>query len=385
MTNINSREKVTQENRVKATKRLNTFLFVISMWLLSRLVIVVAMQLIAPLYYTSPLYLNWNPNPVDFVEGFIPKPGWELFSHWDGKWYKRIATIGYDFANDGEWHSIAFFPLFPLLSRGVMTLGLPFEVAGTIVNNLAFLGAMFVLYLWAEERHGIGVAKWATAVLAWCPFSVYGTVIYTEGLFLLLTTASLRAFDNRQHARSALWGALATATRPTGITLIPTFFFVAWRERRPASAYVAGLAVGLGLLAFSLYCAIRFGDPLAFAHVQKSWEQPNWLDVFKELLRGDRNSSIKVFMVFGSAYLLWYVRHKLSRVAFIYGFCSLAMVSALGYLLSISRFVYAIASLSLALGILLSYHRRWGFALIGLFAILLASFAVRFAGWRWVA
>ena len=124
---------------------------------------------------------------------------------------------------------------------------------------------------------------------------------------------------------------------------------------------------------------------MAFAHVQKSWEQPNWLDVFKELLRGDRNSSIKVFMVFASAYLLWHVRHKLSHVAFIYGFCSLAMVSALGYLLSISRFVYAISSLSLALGLLLSYHRRWGFALIGLFAILLASFAVRFAGWRWVA
>ena len=385
MTNINLREKVTQENRLKATKRPNRFLFVISMWLLSRLVIVVAMQLIAPLVYTSPLYLNWNPNPVDFVEGFIPKPGWELFSHWDGKWYKRIATIGYDFANDGEWHSIAFFPLFPLLSRGVMMLGLPFEVAGTIVNNLALLGAMFVLYLWVEERCGIGEARWSTAVLAWCPYSLYGTVIYTEGLFLLLTTAALRAFDRRQHAWAALWGAMATATRGTGITLIPAFVFVAWRERRSAVAYAASLAASVGLLLFVLFCAIRFGDPLAFAHVQKAWDQPTWLNIFQSLLYRDKGSWLRVVMVFGGGYLLWHMRRQLPRVAVAYGFCSLALIVTSGALASVSRYAYGIVSLSLALGIMLSNHPRWGFALLGLFATLLASFAVRFAGWQWVA
>ncbi|BAY46803.1 hypothetical protein SAMD00079811_44180 [Scytonema sp. HK-05] len=101
-----------------------------------------------------------------------------LFSHWDGRWYRKIATVGYDYANDGQQHSIAFFPLFRLIVCRIMMLGLPFEVVGTLVNNLAFLGALLLLYRWAEERYGISAAKWATAVMAWCPFSLFGTMIY---------------------------------------------------------------------------------------------------------------------------------------------------------------------------------------------------------------
>lgn len=65
---------------------------------------------------------------------------------------------------------------------------------------------------------------------------------------LLLTTASLRAFDKRQHAWAVLWGAMATAARATGATLVPAFLFVAWREGRAAIAYAAGLVASAGLL-----------------------------------------------------------------------------------------------------------------------------------------
>jgi Gpi18-like mannosyltransferase len=53
--------------------------------------------------------------------------------------------------------------------------------------------------------------------------------------------------------------------------LVPAFLIVAWKERRPPIAYAA-LAATSGLLLFSLYCAIRFGDPLAFVHVQRAWK-----------------------------------------------------------------------------------------------------------------
>jgi Gpi18-like mannosyltransferase len=177
--------------KIISLKWANGFIFVIAMWLLSRLVIVVTMQLIAPLLPFEPVNLpGWH---LGLVPNFVPKIGWELFSHWDGAWYRKIATLGYDYANDGKYHSIAFFPLFPLVTRGLMTLGVPFEVAGTLVNNLALLGAMLLLYRWVQERYGIAAARWSTAVLAWCPFSLYGTVTYTEGLFLLLTTSSQRS------------------------------------------------------------------------------------------------------------------------------------------------------------------------------------------------
>jgi len=53
------------------------------------------------------------------------------------------------------------------------------------------------------------------------------------------------------------------------MVLIPAFV-CGVEERRPAIAYAAGLAAG-GLLLFSLYCAIHFGDPLAFVQAQRGW------------------------------------------------------------------------------------------------------------------
>ncbi|WP_339384209.1 mannosyltransferase family protein [Microcoleus sp. LEGE 07076] len=151
--------------------------------------------------------------PLGFVSGFLPKSGWELFSHWDGKWYVEIATLGYSYADDGEHHSVAFYPLFPLLMRGLTTLGMQVEVAGVLINSLAFLSALVLVYFWVEQRYDTRAAKWTTSVLAWCPFSLFCTVIYTEGLFLLLTASALRAFERGEYIWATVWGALTTATR----------------------------------------------------------------------------------------------------------------------------------------------------------------------------
>jgi Gpi18-like mannosyltransferase len=344
------------------------------------------MQLIAPLSHTP---VNHEYPHLGFVPNFVATTGWELFSHWDGSWYRTIATSGYGYA-DAKYSNFAFFPLFPLITHGVMMLGLPFEVAGTLVNNLAFLGALSILYRWVQERHGISTARWATAVLAWCPFSLFGTVTYTEGLFLLCSTACLQAFDKHQHARAALWGAMATATRVTGVALVPAMLIAAWKERRPAIAYAAGLAAGAGLLIFSVYCAIRFGDPLAFLHAQRGWRTSlgfdwlGWLNIFVNGLTFG-TEFIKVVMILGGGYLLWRLRDKISPVAVAYGFCALALILASGSLTSVDRYAYGIVSLAIALGMLLARHPRWGYATMGYFAILLVAFSIRFARWRWVA
>ena len=386
MTSIDPRATDGLEVRSKTPNWIAGLAFVMAMWLLSRLVIIVAMQVIAPLQALSPV-THTDPLPLDFIPGFVPQSSWELFSHWDGAWYRKIVTSGYEYLNDGKFHAIAFFPLFPLAIRGVMALGLPFNVAGTVVNNVAFLGALFVLYRWTQQRYGIREARWSTAVLAWCPFSLFGTVIYSEGLFLLLTTAALQAFDNHQYAKAAVWGALATATRATGIALLPAFLLVAVKQQRPHLAYLASLAVGSGLLLFSLYCGMRFGDLLAFVHVQQAWADfhPNWFTVWARALTGSKENLMRVVMFFGGGYGLWHFRAKLPPVATAYGFCSLAIIQATGSLSSVSRYVYGIVSISMALGLFCARHPRWGYATLGLFAIVLTQVAMKFAWWYWVA
>jgi len=68
----------------------------------------------------------------------------------------------------------------------------------------------------------------------------------------------------------------------------------------------------------------------------------------------------------------------------IYGFC-FGVDPSLWRTWSLSRIAYGIVSLAIALGVLLARHPRWGYATMGFFAILLASFAVRFAQHLWVA
>jgi len=378
--------------KTQKASKVDSIIFILAIWLFSRLIIVVAMQIITPLVFTTPVHTEWGlgNRPHDFMPGYIPQSSWELFSHWDGKWYRSIVTEGYEYLKDGQQHSIAFFPLFPLLVRAVMVSGLPFEIAGTLVSNLALLGAVSVLYVWmVESDRTYTQARWVAAVLVFCPSSLFGTVIYTESLFLLVTIAALRAFDRHQYGWAAFWGALASATRVFGICLIPAFLFLAWKERRPTIAYVAALAVSSGLLLFCFYSAVSFGDALAFMHTQQGWEHESWLELVKKALTLDQPSLIAGFTVLGCIYVLWHRRTQMPTVAIAYGVCSLALLLVAGRTSGIStsslpRYLYGIVPFSVGLGLWLARFPRVGYLVMALFAVRLFLDAMHFAAWDFV-
>lgn len=310
------------------------FLFPAVMWIFSRIIIWSSMLLIA----------TKLPSPV---AGIAPHFGWSIFDAWDSVHYRAIATNGYEFIDDGKQHNLAFFPLFPLSIWVLMRLGLPFEAAGILVNNLAFLAALYCLYFWVKERYDISTAQWAIAVVSWCPMSMFTGVIYTEGLYLFLSTAALRAFDQKQYGWTSLWGAMATATRPTGMALIPAFAIASWQERRPPIAYIAGLATALGLILFSLYCAINFHNPFAFIAAQRGWrpslgfDWQGWLNMLMQIPFGSNwyfgwvhspNGGIKDFthpllfsIIVAIAYASWHFRQRLRSAKVIYGFYALVL------------------------------------------------------------
>jgi Gpi18-like mannosyltransferase len=398
-------------------------LFPLCLWLLSRLIICTAMLAITPLLPAPP-------------GGIAATGGWNVFAAWDSNFYERIAIFGYNTP-----HAIAFFPLFPLLVRWLMTLGLPFIVAGTLVNNLAFLAALIFIYNWVASSHSISIARWTTVVLTLFPLSIFGTVIYSEGLYLLFSAVALRAFEQKRYWWVVLGGSLATATRPTAIALIPTFLIVSWREGRKLKAYVASLATGLGVFFYSLYCQIYFQDAFAFIHVQKAWQPAqdffgqDWLKMLMQVAVGTRNwqrgtivdvwhpliigficvSSyllwksrfklrsyglcLSVFVLwlvagnplinsaiaFGGIYLLWYCRSLLSNTLVTYGICSYALILSTGRTTSIERYVYAIVSVAVSLGVVLSRYPRTGYIVSAFFTLLLILYSLRFAQHLWVA
>ncbi len=411
----------------------NEWYFVLLMGVLSRTIIIVTMMAIAPL-----VSVPSEQSGVNF--------GWEVFSAWDSPLYQQIAANSYDNSGSEPGANVAFFPLFPLLIRLGMTLGLSANLVGILVNNTAFFLTLFVVYRWIKQTNSPFVARWVVATLAWCPLSIFGTVIYTEGVFLLFSSLALFSFESKKYTQTMVWGILATATRITGLALIPTFLWVAWQKKLPLMAYVAGLLSGGGTFLYSLYCWFHFNDPIAFITVQHTeWQRKqgidwegwgrmlaeitiggkNWaagtiadpwhpflfllimaiayglwhyraaipqpyfdyslysLGFFLWLLSGD--PLLNTLSVLGGLVLLWCSRQRLSLVVYVYGLCALGLLLASGGTISLNRLAYGIVSLSIALGVTLSRSPRWGYCTLAFFTLLLITFSLRFAQHQWVA
>jgi len=213
---------------------------------------------------------------------------------WDGGWYLSIAERGYWFDPHGA-SNVAFFPLFPLLVRGVAALTGNFVAAGLLVANLAALGAVLVLWRWVRAEGGSAAAERSALWLMIYPFSLFLHSIYAESLFFLLATLALQASARDRRLAAGLWGALAAATRPMGVLLAPALAWGLWRDYRAGRHpglrdLIAVLLPVAGIGAYMAYLWVAFGDPLAFwtAHavgwrvelqwaVAKYWRETYWI------------------------------------------------------------------------------------------------------------
>ena len=166
----------------------------------------------------------------------VQTPGWHNFfsawERWDALWFLRIAINGYE---DSDL-SAAFFPLYPLLVRGVsMMIGGHPLAAGIFVSNAAFLGALIVVFELTREVFSRPIAKRAVLYMAIFPTAYFFVAPYTESLFLLLVAGAFLAAHRGRWEWAGLCGALAAGTRSIGLVLVVPLAvqaFMQWRTRR---------------------------------------------------------------------------------------------------------------------------------------------------------
>jgi hypothetical protein len=168
----------------------------------------------------------------------------------------------------------AFFPLFPLATKvaSVATLG-NVALAGVLVSNLAFLGAMLVLYRLSVGHLGHEVSIRAVTFLAIAPGAVAFTLAYSDSLFLLVAVAAFLAAERRQLALAGLFYGLATLCRLPGLALgLPLLAVLLSDGGRPSRSWAWLLLGPLALLAFYGYLGWLTGDFLANIHAQSTWD-----------------------------------------------------------------------------------------------------------------
>ncbi len=207
-----------------------------------------------------------------------------LFSwnQWDALWYAGIARAGYQ-----SLPQTAFFPLYPLLIRlGTFQAGAPdagwIYFSGLLISNLALFFALWALRVLAERECGPEAASRAVVYLAVFPTALYFFAPYNESLFVLLTVACFLALRRERWWLAGALGLLASATRSAGIFLVLPFAVEylsrrEWQWRRVRADALAVALIPGGQALYSLYCWVRFGDPLAYAHAQIHWDRVlNW-------------------------------------------------------------------------------------------------------------
>jgi hypothetical protein len=197
-------------------------------------------------------------------------------ARWDAVWFLSVANYGYDEA-DSPRH--AFFPLYPLLARGVGELGggspEAVLIASYLVALAAFLAALALLYRLTALELGRRVAWPALLLLCVFPGSLYFGAPYSESLFLLCSVGAFYAARTGRWAWAGAAVAAASGTRSAGILLllplVTIYLSQSGRRLRPDVLWLA--LAPLGLAAYAAYLWIAFGDPLSFSQVQDLWNR----------------------------------------------------------------------------------------------------------------
>jgi hypothetical protein len=229
-----------------------------------------------------------------------PSAFWDAFVRHDSGWYFDIARRGYDFSGalGGGRSNIAYAPVYPWLMRVVGRLfgRAPGDVylGGIAVSWIAFVLAAIALYRLASldvpraDGDRSDRAMRAVVLTAVFPFSFFFGAVYTESTFLLFAVLAFYGFRTRRWLLGGVCGALAGATRVTGILMWPGLAWTAWQALRSGPprggaptqetpARDRGLAIGslaLSTLGFIGYCAFVYyhtGDPLLWAKALTRW------------------------------------------------------------------------------------------------------------------
>lgn len=339
---------------------------------------------------------SWS---ADFAARAIP------LARWDSGWYAGLAEKGYEAppTEVSQQTNHAFFPLYPMLVRGVGALtGLETTRAGALVSALAFLGALPLFARFVRRRFGEDLVLPALALLLLFPPSFFFAAVYTESLVLFLSLLALEAAESDRPGAAFVAfaaGFLAGLTRISGLLLVPLIGLAVYRaQRKPVKSIGVALGPAAGFAAFMAYFAVRFGDPLLFSKAQHNWakEAKTVIDgpllfareILQDLTVGPLR---KIQMVEAGMLFLFLVlavvlvkRRPPLWPEGIYVALCVAIVILTGTRESGGRYVLVAFPAFAALAGLFEGRRPLLVGVLATSAILQALYVVRFVNWLWV-
>jgi hypothetical protein len=156
----------------------------------------------------------------------------DLWKHWDGVHYFKIASSGYY-----EDYLSVFFPLYPITARIVSLLGgvNPLVVL-LFLSNLAALLVCIFLHRVVRDIFDLEAARKSLAAMLLFPFSFFLFAAYPQSLSLLEVLVCFWAVHRRRWILAGIIGVLAGLTHstvmPLALAMGVEILMVLWVERR---------------------------------------------------------------------------------------------------------------------------------------------------------
>jgi hypothetical protein len=350
------------------------------------------------------------------------------FATWDSEHYLYLSHVGYG----AGVKSCAFYPLWPLMVRGVARLaGGNHLIGGLVLGNLCSLAAWVLFYDRVRCHWGTSAARWALLFLLLFPGSLFYQFLYSESLFFLLVMLLWWGLEERRWAMAWVAASLLPLTRAVGLfavlpiawqalQLAPPVWLIQLRAKRhkprgmqymPASSPDGAhdgwamttpcqwwLLLAAPLAGWAAYLALMAhltGNPLEGIEAQQHWgvhsvsnlwNLPKFIVGFCtptewHAFRGSLLDRSSFVLLLYSLPMVWRLDKDL--IVWVYVLGILPAMS--GTFTSYTRFASCVFPMFIALGVFLARPDRQLFrwAMVAIFAPLHAVLLWRFVNFRW--
>lgn len=353
-----------------------------------------ATLLIKPVYALFAFILAWAgvefyeigiyrlQNPV--FEGFI-----SLFSRNDTGWYNHIVMYGHQKVSPIDLYPneikgwvqshYAFFPLFPLIISILVKTGMSFMLSGLILVTIFSAGAFYLFYVFAKHFLQSEQKAWiASLCFLVFPFNYYYSMIYSEGLFLLLLMTAFLSILRKKWVWLTISASLLVLTRPNGLWMaLPLLIFfieqhredILKRDYRKLRPVLLLAVMPLTMLGYCIYLYYMTGDFFAFATAQKGWNKSPMFPLLALFRSGDWHEQFySIYTILGMiAALLLRKRLPLSLHVFIW--INILLPLSAGSVASMPRYISGLFPYFLFLGDWLG-TKKYRYPVIGILLLL---------------
>jgi Gpi18-like mannosyltransferase len=304
-----------------------------------------------------------------------------------------------------------FYPLYPLIAKALTIFpGIDGLLALLVVANVAAILSVLLLFKYVRQHdHGDEVALLTIAFLSFFPTSLFLSAGYAESLALLLILCCFMLLKREQFILAAAFAGLASATRPTGLVLLPVIIWELWckfagdQRRFFSYALLCSIIATSGLCLYMLYLWSAFGSPFVFITAHGEWENGDGgighSVISALLLKGFFPLQLSVHYLYPRSFDVWFfllfltliLVHRKSLPSSLYLFA--LWVLMLPYLtqtggtirfLSMTRYILLAFPVFIVMAKLCK-NRPWLVQCItGLFAAMLFAYSALYAQWYWV-